>query len=280
MPFDEGDLLLAEEVLARAALSLDNARRYTRERAAALALQRSLLPRRVSGGKALDVVARYLPADVEDGVGGDWFDVIPLPRGRVAMVVGDVAGHGINAAATMGRLRTAVRTLADLDLPPDQLLTRLDRTVLHLAEEDADGSVPTMGATCLYAVYDPATRRCTMARAGHPPAAVVGPDGTVAFPGIPCGTPLGLGMLPYESAELEVPDGSLIALYSDGLIEDRHEDIDVGMERLSNALARPGLPLEDLCSAIVDTLSARSPSDDVTLLLARTHATPDPTFDD
>ncbi|UUN31558.1 SpoIIE family protein phosphatase [Streptomyces sp. FIT100] len=278
-PFDQADLLFAEELVARAALSLDNARRYARERATALALQHSLLPRGVSGGAATDVVARYLPADGEGGVGGDWYDVFPLPGGRVALVVGDVAGHGIGAAATMGRLRTAVRTLADLDLPPGELMTRLDRTVMHLGEEDADTPVPTLAATCLYAVYDPATRRCTIARAGHPPPAVVHPDGGVTFPDIPSGTPLGLGMLTYEAAELHLPEGSVIALYTDGLIEDRHQDIDAGMERIRTALAQPGLPLDDLCAAVIDTLPNTTPPDDVTLLLARTR-TPAPASPD
>ncbi|MEU3302093.1 SpoIIE family protein phosphatase [Streptomyces sp. NPDC006678] len=277
-PFDEADLLFAEELVARAALSLDNARRYTRERATALALQHSLLPRSVSGGAAADVVARYLPADAEGGeggvgrVGGDWYDVFPLPGGRVALVVGDVAGHGIGAAATMGRLRTAVRTLADLDLPPAELMTRLDRTVMHLGDEDTDTPGPTLAATCLYAVYDPATRRCTMARAGHPPPAIVHPDGRVVFPEIPSGTPLGLGMLMYEAAELHLAEGSVIALYSDGLIEDRHQDIDSGMERIRTALAQPGLHLDDLCAAVIATLPTTTPPDDVTLLLARTRS--------
>ncbi|MGW1883896.1 SpoIIE family protein phosphatase [Streptomyces sp. NPDC001970] len=274
-PFDEDDLLLAEDLVSRAALSLDNARRYTRERATALALQRSLLPQRVNGGPAVEVACRYLPAEVEDGVGGDWFDVIPLPRGRVALVVGDVVGHGIGAAATMGRLRTAVRTLADLDLPPDELLTSLDRTVVRLAEEECDSpDTPAriMSATCLYAVYDPATRLCTMARAGHLPPTIVHPDGSVTLPDLPAGPPLGIGLLPYETGTVELPEGSVIALYTDGLVEDRHDDIDVGMDRVSAALAQPGLPLEDLCSAVIDTLPATTSHDDVTLLLARTRS--------
>ncbi|MEU6705685.1 SpoIIE family protein phosphatase [Streptomyces wuyuanensis] len=273
VPFDDGDRVLAEELVSRAALSLDNARRYTRERATALALQRSLLPRRVSGGTAMDVVARYLPADAEDSVGGDWFDVIGLPHGRVAMVVGDVTGHGVKAAATMGLLRTAVRTLADLDLPPGELLTRLDRTFTRLIDEEdtaGDGvyEPSALGATCLYAVYDPATRRCAAALAGHPPPAVVRPGGRAEFPDLPHGPPLGLGMT-YETAGLDLPAGTLIALYTDGLVETRDEDIDVGMRRVGNALARTGLSLDDLCSAAIGTLPGGAPDDDVTLLLAR-----------
>ncbi|MBX9397332.1 SpoIIE family protein phosphatase [Streptomyces sp. TRM72054] len=269
-PFDESDQLLAEELVARAALSLDNARRYTSERKTVLALQRSLLPRRVDGGTAMEVAARYIPADAEDCVGGDWFDVIGLPGGRLALVVGDVVGHGINAAATMGRLRTAIRTLADLDLPPGDLLTRLDRTFIRLTEDEAAGrDVPSMGATCAYAVYDPATRKCTLALAGHPPPAVVRPDGDVSYPDLPHGPPLGLGMLPFQAAELDLPAGSLIALFSDGLVEDRRQDIDVGLERLARALAGSASSPEELCTAVIDTLPTTTPADDVTLLLAR-----------
>ncbi|REE58741.1 GAF domain-containing protein [Streptomyces sp. 3212.3] len=190
VPFREDDLLLAEELVTRAALSLDNARQYAREHTTALALQRNPLPHRLTGGAAVEVAWRYLPADAEAGVGGDWFDVIPLSGARVGLVVGDVVGHGINAAATMGTLRTAVRTLANMELPPDELLAHLDDTFQRLAEEDANAAdqIPTVvGATCLYAVYNPITRRCTMARAGHPPPAIIGPQGRVTFPDLPTG---------------------------------------------------------------------------------------------
>ncbi|MET7937100.1 SpoIIE family protein phosphatase [Streptomyces sp. NPDC005322] len=274
-PFEEDDLLLAEELVARAALCVDNARRYTREHTAALTLQRSLLPHTLTGGQALEVASRYLPTDTRNGVGGDWFDVIPLSGARVALVVGDVVGRGIHAAATMGRLRTAVHTLADLDLPPEELLAHLDDLVIRLTEEEAgqEGATAAVpGATCLYAVYDPVTRRCTMARAGHPAPAITHPDGDVFFPPLPAGPPLGLGSLPFESAELELPAGSLIALYTNGLIETCDQDIDVGLGRLSRALAQAVLPLEELCSSIIDTLLTAPQSDDVALLLARTHA--------
>ncbi|MEU5310886.1 SpoIIE family protein phosphatase [Streptomyces sp. NPDC021562] len=278
-PFQEDDLLLAEELVTRAALSLDNALQYARERTAAFTLQRDLLPHRVEGGAAVEVASRYVPADMDHGVGGDWFDVIELSGARVALVVGDVVGHGINAAATMGRLRTAVRTLADLDLPPDELLTHLDDTVRRLNDEDADDTdrVPAVvGATCLYAVYDPVSRRCTLARAGHPPPLLVDAQGGVTVPDLPAGAPLGLGLglVPFESVELELPESSVLALYSDGLVEARGEDIDVGLRRLGAALAQPGAALEDLCSRAMETLSARAPADDVTLLLARTRALP------
>ncbi|QIY67053.1 SpoIIE family protein phosphatase [Streptomyces sp. RPA4-2] len=275
-PFQDVDLLLAEELVSRVALSLDNARQYAREHTAALALQRTLLPHRLRGGTAVETASRYLPADIENGVGGDWFDVIPLSGARVALVVGDVVGHGINAAANMGRLRTAVHTLADMELPPGELLAHLDDTVQRLAEEDADVSdqpPAVVGATCLYAVYDPVTRRCTMARAGHPPPVIVDPDGTVTFPDLPTGTPLGIGLgVPFESVELELPEGSVLALYTDGLVETRDQDIDVGMWRLGAALAEPGRSLEDLCTRATETLPGEAPSDDVTLLLVRTRS--------
>ncbi|AVH60647.1 MULTISPECIES: SpoIIE family protein phosphatase [Streptomyces] len=276
VPFQEFDLILAEELVSRAALTLDNARQYTREQTAALALQRNLLPHRLRGGMAVEAASRYLPADMDHGVGGDWFDVIPLSGARVALVVGDVVGHGINAAATMGRLRTAVHTLADMELPPDELLTHLDDTVQRLAEEEADAPDQTpavVGATCLYAVYDPVTRRCTMARAGHLPPAIIDPQGRVTFPDLPTGAPLGIGLgVPFEAVELELPEGSLLALYTDGLIESRDRDIDVGMHRLGAALAQPGLSLEDLCTRVTETCPGRAPSDDVTLLLVRTRS--------
>ncbi|MFJ6608817.1 SpoIIE family protein phosphatase [Streptomyces sp. NPDC091289] len=277
VPFDEDDVAPARELVARAAVCVDNARRYTREHTAALVLQRSLLPHTLRGGTALDVASSYLPADAKDGVGGDWFDVIPLSGARVGLVIGDVVGHGIGAAATMGRLRTAVQTLADMDLPPDELLARLDDLVLRLSEEERAGGpaerggTTVVGATCLYAVYDPANGCCTMARAGHPPPVVVTPDGTVSFPDLPAGPPLGLGGLPFESLEIELPEGSLLGLYTDGLIEGTDKDMESGMERLGRAVSRAALPLEDLCPAVVKELLPVPQPDDIALLLARTH---------
>ena len=275
-PFEPDDVLLAEELTARAALSLDNARRYTRERSTALALQRSLLPQRLPRQSAVEVASRYLPASAHIGVGGDWFDVIPLSGARVALVVGDVVGHGLHASATMGRLRTAVRTLADVDLPPDELLTRLDDLVSRLpADADADdGDDPEhdVGATCLYAVYDPVSRRCSLARAGHPLPALVTPDGAVSFLELPAGPPLGLGGVPFESAEIELPAGSVLALYTDGLIEARYHDIDIGFERLRRALTHQEPSLEATCDNVLAAVLPDHPADDVALLVARTHA--------
>ncbi|PWK64518.1 PAS domain S-box-containing protein [Streptomyces sp. CG 926] len=274
-PFEEDDLTLAEEFASRAALCIDNARRYTQQHQAALTLQRSLLPRELPRHSAVDVAHRYLPADPATGVGGDWFDVIPLSGARVALVVGDVVGHGLHAAATMGRLRTAVHTLAGLDYAPDEVLSHLDDLVNRLADEQepADGHAQgrqIVGATCLYAVYDPTSRRCTLARAGHLPPAVVTSDGAVSLLDLPQGPPLGLGGLPFESAELELAEGSLLALYTNGLVEARGHDLDEGLERLREALSRPGRSLEETCTAVQNALLPDHPRDDVALLLART----------
>ncbi|MEV5843558.1 SpoIIE family protein phosphatase [Streptomyces sp. NPDC051985] len=277
--FGDDDLLLAEEITARAAVCVDNARRYARERKTSLALQRSLLPQCAPREAAVEVASRYLPAGSEAGIGGDWFDVIRLSGARVALVVGDVVGHGIHASATMGRLRTAVRTLADVDLPPDELLTHLDDLVLHLdrAEDEATGEMPSefagdIGATCLYAVYDPVSRRCTVARAGHPPPVLVHPDGTAVFPDVPAGPPLGVGGLPFESAVLDMPEGSLLALYTDGLVEAADRDIEANSELLRRALTAPGQSLEHMCDTVLGRLLPSRPVDDVALLIARTRA--------
>ncbi len=272
--FAQDDLLLGQEITARAAVCIDNARRYTRERDTSLTLQNSLLPQGLPEQAALDVASRYLPASARAGVGGDWFDVIPLSGARVALVVGDVVGHGIQASATMGRLRTAVRTLADVDLPPDELLTHLDDLVNRLAGgadtmAQLDGDI---GATCLYAVYDPVSRHCTIARAGHPVPALVAPDGTVEFIDVPAGPPLGLGGLPFESTELELAEGSLLVLYTDGLVEVRGHDIDEGIAAMREVLRRPAGDLEATCDALLRTLLVDRPSDDVALLVARTRA--------
>jgi len=271
-PFEDDDLSLAEELVTRAAVSIDNARRFTREHTMAVTLQRSLLPRSLPEQDALDVAYRYLPA--EAGVGGDWFDVLPLPGARVALVVGDVVGHGLHAAATMGRLRTAVHNFSALDLPPDELLGHLDELVARIDQDEsaAGGSVPITGATCLYAIYDPSTRRCTVARAGHPPPALVRPAGDVEFPEVPGGPPLGLGGLPFETAELELPENSRLVLYTDGLIEDRDRDIDVGLDLLRDALARAEGTPEDVCRAVLDELLPERQTDDVALIVAGTRA--------
>ncbi|GAA4789236.1 SpoIIE family protein phosphatase [Streptomyces ziwulingensis] len=269
-PFTHDDVLLAEEVTARAAVCIDNARRYSRERETTLTLQRSLLPRHLPPTAAVEAASRYLPA-ARAGVGGDWFDVIPLSGMRVAMVVGDVVGHGIQASATMGRLRTAVRTLADIDLAPDELLTHLDDLVLRLSDESGGDGTGEVGATCLYAVYDPVSRRCTLARAGHPPPVLVPPDGAPRPVELPSGPPLGLGGLPFESAEFELCEGSLLAFYTDGLVERRERDTETGGEVLCEVLKDPSPDLDETCDRVLRALlPAGGAPDDVALLLART----------
>jgi serine phosphatase RsbU (regulator of sigma subunit)/anti-sigma regulatory factor (Ser/Thr protein kinase) len=271
-PFGDDDRSLAQELANRAALSIDNARRYTRERSMVLALQRSLLPHGLPDQDAVEVAHRYLPA--ESDVGGDWYDVIPLSGTRIGLFVGDVIGHGMLSAATMGQLRTAARSFAELDFPPDEVLTHLDNLVGRLDREDpASDGAGTIGATCLYAIYDPTSQQCTMARAGHPPPALVHPDGDVSFPDLPAGPPLGLGGLPFEAAEIHLPQDSQLVLYTDGLIEDRDRDVDVVLDQLRGALAHhPERSPEDTCQAILDTVASAHPYDDVALLVARTHA--------
>ncbi|MFF3618334.1 SpoIIE family protein phosphatase [Streptomyces sp. NPDC002467] len=267
-PFDEEDVSFAEELTARAALSVDNARRYTREHTVADTLQRSLLPRGVPEQTAVEVAHRYLAAQA--GVGGDWFDVIPLPGARVALVVGDVVGHGLHAAATMGRLRTAVYNFSMLDLPPDELLNHLDELVAHIDADEQEWQGIT-GATCLCAVYDPVSGRVAAATAGHPGPALVLPDGTVSFPEVPVSPPLGLGAgLPRETAELTLPEGSTLALFTDGLIEGRDRDPDAGLAALRAALAGPARTPEEACTAVIDAVLPTRPTDDIALLVART----------
>ncbi|MFC9680994.1 SpoIIE family protein phosphatase [Streptomyces sp. NPDC056948] len=278
-PFDEEDLHLAEDLVARAAVCLDNARRYTRERDAALVLQRSLLPHRLPEQDAVEVAACYRPADELTGLGGDWYDLIPLSGGRVALVVGEVPGHGINAAAAMGQLRTAVRTLAALDLPPEEVLAHLDDLVARSAREEgvepgtvgAEGTrSSSLGSGCLYVVYDPVDGGCTMAAAGHPAPAVVAPDRSVTFVDLPQGPPLGVGGPPFEAVELSLAEDSTLALHTDGLLA-RGETwaVDTGRERLRRALEQAG-PLESYCLTVVDALVPSRPYDDVALLMART----------
>ncbi|MFH8371226.1 SpoIIE family protein phosphatase [Streptomyces sp. NPDC018031] len=306
--FEKGDLHLLEEIAARAALALDNVRRYTREHLAAVSLQRSLLPPATADTAAVRTASVYLPADPIGGVSGDWYDVIPLSSARVALVVGDVVGHGLRATASMARLRTAVRTLADLDPDPDELLTHLDDLVLQLplgAPEPAGAQQPvgaeqpgvptlpgpglsgdssaqsgpdTFAATCLYAVYDPVSGRCSMASAGHPPPAVVDADGTVTFVAMNPGPPLGVGGLPFEKSVIDVTPGGVLALYTDGLIERGEGDVDEGMEQLQKRLVQTDAlhrPLHDVAREIVAGLPPTRLPDDVTLLVARTRRVPE-----
>ncbi|MFL5996319.1 MAG: SpoIIE family protein phosphatase [Streptomyces sp.] len=275
-PFDAEDLNLAEDLVSRAAVCVDNARRYTREREAALVLQRSLLPHRLPEQDAVEVTACYRPADELTGLGGDWYDLIQLSGARVALVVGEVPGHGIGAAASMGRLRTAVRTLAALDLPPEEVLGHLDDLVARTAREEGVGpgtedTESAQGSGCVYVVYDPVDGQCTMAAAGHPAPAVILPDGTVAFVDLPQGPSLGVGGPPFESVEMALAAGSTLALHTDGLLAHGEEwAVDAGRDRLRQALERTAPTLDLHCRAVVDALAPDRPHDDVALLMART----------
>jgi serine phosphatase RsbU (regulator of sigma subunit)/anti-sigma regulatory factor (Ser/Thr protein kinase) len=275
-PFEHEEVQLAEELVSRTAVCLDNARRYTREHATALTLQRDLLPRTLPQQPGVEVAHRYLPAAGPAGVGGDWYDVIPLSGARVGLVVGDVAGHGTSAAATMGRVRTTVAALAALDLAPDELLARLDDLVARTGAPPsgpADAEDQALGVTCLYAIYDPVSRRCVMARAGHLPPVLVTPDGHAELVDLPAGPPLGLGGLPFECADIELPEGATLALYTDGLVENRHTDIDAGVSSLCTALAGPADgQLDKACDKVITTLLPQPPEDDAALLLLRVHA--------
>ncbi|MFF3560088.1 SpoIIE family protein phosphatase [Streptomyces sp. NPDC002574] len=270
LPFDADDLLLVEELAETTAVCIDNARHYEREHSTALLLQQSLLPREPPAQSAVDAAYGYRPADLAAGVGGDWFDVIPLSGARVALVIGDVVGHGVEAAATMGRLRSVVRTLADVDLPPEELLTSLDDIVNRLDHERAAvASDPEVGASVLYAVYDPVSRRCCVARAAHVAPLLVLPDGTSDLLEVPEGPPLGLGGLPFESTEVELPEGSLLVLFTDGVVESRDRDLGAGIARLRECLV--GAAGSSPAAVCDDVLAAMLPrrGDDAALLVAR-----------
>jgi PAS domain S-box-containing protein len=267
-PYDEADMRLVTDLVARAALHIDNARLYTREHEAAVTLQRGLLPRDIPPVAGLEIAYRYQPASRAAEIGGDWFDVISLDDGQVTLVVGDVTGHGIQAAATMGQLRTTTMALARLGSSPDEIIRQLSGVVAAQGEE--------AGATCLHAVYDPRTRRCQLTSAGHPPPVLRHPDGTTELIELPPGLLLGAGDARYTARETELPLGTILAMYTDGLIERPGEDLRVGMSRLTRALADgPAHSLDELCNSVLASL-APHPRDDVALLLARTIAAPPP----
>ncbi|TXS37836.1 PAS domain S-box protein [Streptomyces sp. or43] len=295
-PFGERDRSLAGELAARAAVCIDNARLYRREHERALILQRSLLPPGDPEAAGLDIACRYLPGNTATEVGGDWFDVIELPGHRTALVVGDVMGRGLRAAVAMGELRTAVRTLALLDLEPAEVLSALDEVARGLGTPGAGTSADAGGgaqwpsraahksreadlsevylATCVYAVYDPVTRRCTFANAGHLPPVVVEPGEAALLLDVPPGMPLGVGGEPFEEVEVELKEGALLALYTDGLVESRDHPLDEGLEALREALVEPARPLEDVCDHVLSSLDTRHGEDDIALLMARIQGLP------
>jgi PAS domain S-box-containing protein len=286
-PFGERDSALAVELAARAAVCMDNARLYRREHERALILQRSLLPPGDPEASGLDIACRYLPGNAATEVGGDWFDVIELPGHRTALVVGDVMGRGLRAAVAMGELRTAVRTLALLDLEPAEVLSALDEIARGLGtpggtqqstrgvrqSRDADLSEVYL-ATCVYAVYDSVTRRCTFANAGHLPPVLVEPGESALMLDVPPGMPLGVGGEPFEEVEVELPEGALLALYTDGLVESRDHPLDEGLQALVGVLTDPSSPLEDVCDHVLNTLDTHHGEDDIALLMARVQGLP------
>ncbi|MBT2450560.1 SpoIIE family protein phosphatase [Streptomyces sp. ISL-43] len=259
--FGSEDVTLAGELAARAALSIDNARLYHREHETAVILQRSMLPQHITPPPGLEVSHRYLPASDVNEVGGDWYDVLPLAGRKAALLIGDVMGHGIAAAAVMGRLSASVRALARLDLSPVRLLHQLEAVLGDLTEP--------MLATFLYVVCDPASGRCTVTRAGHPPPALVLPDGTVRLVETPPGVPLGVGGVAFTPTEFTVPPGSLLVLYTDGLIEARGTDLDERLAELTQRLADPHRQLDHLCDSLITHLVPAAADDDVALLVAR-----------
>ncbi|MFE5031517.1 SpoIIE family protein phosphatase [Streptomyces sp. NPDC056683] len=286
-PFGDRDRELAVELAARAAVCIDNARLYRREHERALILQRSLLPPGDPEASGLDIACRYLPGNAATEVGGDWFDVIELPGHRTALVVGDVMGRGLRAAVAMGELRTAVRTLALLDLEPAEVLSALDEIARGLGTpggvqqatrtarqpRDADLSEVYL-ATCVYAVYDSVTRRCTFANAGHLPPVLVEPGEAALMLDVPPGMPLGVGGEPFEEVEVELPEGALLALYTDGLVESRDHPLDEGLQAFVGALTDPAQPLEDVCDHVLSTLDTHHGEDDIALLMARVQGLP------
>ncbi len=263
--FDAYDTEMGMEFAGRAALFMDNARRYSRERATALTLQRSMLPTGLSYPASVEVRHRYLPGSKLIEVGGDWYEAIALPGGRVALVVGDVAGHGVKAAVTMGRLRTAIKTLTMLELTPAETLQRLDDLMHELGEQEPHF------ATCVYAVYDTVDGTCELASAGHLPPLLVRPDGTSEFLDVSPAPPLGIGASPIASRTLQIEDGSLLVMYTDGLVEKRTEDIDQGLAGLREIFG-PGSaaePLDDLCRRTLADVYDDHQRDDIAILIAR-----------
>ncbi|UXY25918.1 SpoIIE family protein phosphatase [Streptomyces sp. HUAS TT20] len=264
-PFGEDDLVLARELAARAAVQIDNARWYQNARNTALTLQRSLLPGHPPVTTGLEVASRYQPAGATTEVGGDWFDVIELEGGRTALVVGDVMGSGINAAATMGRLRTATTTLASLGLDPAVLLEHLDKIASGL-----DHSI----ATCVYAVHDPRLRQCRIANAGHLPPARVRVGHPPELLDLPTGVPLGVGGVPFSSTTVDFAPGDELVFYTDGLVETRSHSLDERLGFLLTLLDAPTRPLEETCDLLLRTLHHPDNHDDVALLIARAQELP------
>ncbi|MGA5170616.1 MULTISPECIES: SpoIIE family protein phosphatase [Streptomyces] len=268
-PFEPNDLLVAAQLATHTALGIDKAVLYGREAYIADELQRTMLPENLPQPTGVKLASRYLPAAETARVGGDWYDAIPLPGSRVALVVGDVMGHSMTSAAIMGQLRTTAQTLAGLDLPPQEVLHHLDEQAQRLGENRM--------ATCLYAVYDPVAHRITIANAGHPPPILLHLGGRAEVLRVPPGAPIGVGGVDFEAVELDAPAGATLLLYTDGLVESRLRDVWTGIEQLRERLAATAQltgpdhspPLEALCDDVLDMLGPGDRDDDIALLAAR-----------
>lgn len=264
--FTLDDLLVASQLATHTALGIDKAVVYAREASVADALQRAMLPPSLPEPAGVVLASRYLPSSRTAQVGGDWYDAIPLPGNRVALVIGDVMGHSMTSAAIMGQLRTIVQTLAGLDLPPDEILHHLDEQAERLGSEHT--------ATCLYAMYDPVLHRLLMANAGHLPPVLLHPDGSTEVVQVPPGAPIGVGGGGFESTEMHAPTGATLLLYTDGLVESRDSDVLSGVERLRSRLRQAAshatpAALEAVCDRALGTLGTGDRDDDVALLAAR-----------
>uniref|UniRef100_A0AB33JTS6 SpoIIE family protein phosphatase n=1 Tax=Kitasatospora sp. CMC57 TaxID=3231513 RepID=A0AB33JTS6_9ACTN len=276
-PFDARDVAIAEELVARAAVCVDNARLYRREHERALILQRSLLPPGNPAATGLEIARRYLPSNNNTEVGGDWFDVIPLPGSRTALVIGDVMGRGLRAAVAMGQLRTAVRTLALLELDPAEVLTALDEIARGLGgDTTAPGEEAEVYlATCVYAVYDAVKQRCVFANAGHLPPVLLSPGEPARMLEVPPGLPLGVGGEPFEEVTVTLPDGAVLGLYTDGLVESRKHQLDEGLRAFRTALNGGSRELESLCDEVLHELIPHHGEDDIALLMAKVQPLPE-----
>ncbi|MFF3936397.1 SpoIIE family protein phosphatase [Streptomyces phaeofaciens] len=269
IPFENDDLLVAAQLATHSALGIDKAVLYDREAYIADELQRTMLPETLPRCTGVRLASRYLPAAETARVGGDWYDAIPLPGSRVALVVGDVMGHSMTSAAIMGQLRTTAQTLAGLDLPPQEVLHHLDEQAQRLGTDRM--------ATCLYAVYDPVSHRITIANAGHPPPVLLHLGGRAEVLRVPPGAPIGVGGVDFEAVELDAPAGATLLLYTDGLVESRLRDVATGIEQLREKLAATAQltgpdhppPLEALCDEVLDMLGPGDRDDDIALLAAR-----------
>ncbi|MEV6542607.1 SpoIIE family protein phosphatase [Streptomyces sp. NPDC051665] len=264
--FTTDDLLVASQLATHTAIGVQKAVMYGHEASVADTLQHTMLPSSLPEPTGIRLASRYLPASKTAQVGGDWYDAIPLPGSRVALIVGDVMGHSMTSAAIMGQLRTIVQTLAGLDLPPHEVLHHLDEQAQRLGSDHI--------ATCLYAIYDPISHRLLMANAGHPPAVLLRPNGHAEVLQIPPGAPIGVGGVVFESVEMPAPTGTTLVLYTDGLVESRDTDVGTGVEALRTHLQstphRHRLSsLERLCDRILTALAPGPRDDDIALLTAR-----------